>query len=89
MTDWTLCRWHGPPEAVAAALRTLGWNGPEDAPGAAIDPRVGGFIPPAGEAPREVDGVAYAALVAREALPLPAGLAETPAELSATLIGSF
>jgi len=89
MTDWTLCRWHGSPEAIAAALRPLGWHGPDEAPGALPDPRIGGFLPPPGEAPRELDGVAYAALVVNAPLPLPPGLAETGPELSATILGSF
>ena len=89
MTDWTLCRWHGPPAAVEAALRSLGWHGPEEVVGPAVDPRIGGFIPPMGEAPRIEDGIAYAALVARAPLPLPAGISETPPELSTALLGSF
>jgi hypothetical protein len=89
MTDWTLCRWHGPPAALEAALRAFGWHGPAEEQRAALDPRIGGFIPQAGEAPRIAEGVAYAALVAREALPLPPGLAETPAGLSTALLGSF
>lgn len=89
MTDWTLCRWHGPPAVLEAALRALGWHGPGEAPGATLDPRIGGFIPPAGEAPRLVEGVAYAALVARAPIPPPPGLAETAPDLSTALLGSF
>jgi hypothetical protein len=89
MTEWTLCRWHGAPAAVEAALRALGWHGPDAAPAAAIDPRAGGFLPPPGEAPRRLDGTAYAAVAATAPLPLPPGLAETGPELSAALIGSF
>lgn len=89
MTDWTPCRWHGPPAAVEAALRALGWHGPGEPPGSTADPRIGGVIPPAGESPLVVDGVAYAALAAGAPLPLPDGLEETPPGLSAALIGSF
>ncbi len=89
MTDWTLCRWHGPPAVLEAALRALGWHGPEEVPGVAVDPRIGGFIPPAGEVARVEDGVAYAALVARAPLPLPDGLSETAPEVSTALLGSF
>lgn len=89
MTEWTLCRWHGSPEAIAAALRPLGWHGPAELPSALPDPRIGGFLPPPGEVPRELDGVAYAALVVNAPLPMPPGLAETGPELSATILGSF
>jgi hypothetical protein len=88
MTEWSLCRWHGPPTALEAALRQLGWHGPGE-PADALDPRVGGFIPPAGEAPRDLDGLAYATVVAKEPLPVPAGLDETGPQLSAALLGSF
>jgi len=88
MTEWSLCRWHGAPAELAAALRGFGWRGPgEEA--AALDPRIGGLIPASGEAPREVDGTAYAAIAATEPLPVPPGLAATGPELSALLIGSF
>jgi len=89
MTEWTLCRWHGAPETLAAALRELGWNGPGETPAIPLDPRIGGFLPPAGEAPRECDGVVYAAIVANAPLPRPPGIAETGPELSAALLGSF
>jgi hypothetical protein len=89
MTDWTLCRWHGPPAMLEAALRGFGWHGPEEEAAAAMDPRIGGFIPATGEAPCVVDGVAYAALVSRAPLATPDGLVDTPAELSVTLLGSF
>jgi hypothetical protein len=88
VSEWTLCRWHGAPPTLAAALEALGWHGPGGVPGPA-DPRIGGFLPPPGEPPRELDGVAYAAIVASEPLPLPAGLAETGPDLSAALIGTF
>lgn len=88
MTEWSLCRWHGAPAEMDAALRDLGWRGPgEEA--AALDPRIGGLIPATGEPPRVVDGVAYAAIAATELLPVPPGLAATGPELSALLIGSF
>lgn len=89
MTDWTLSRWHGPPAAVTAALRALGWYGPGEEGGGPPDPRIGGLIPAPGEMLREIDGVAYAAVVASEPLALPSGLSETGPELSAMLIGSF
>ena len=89
MSDWTLCRWHGAPATLEAALRDLGWFAPGESPPGAVDEGIGGFIPPAGEAPRMVDGIAYAAIVVRDALPTPAGLSETPADLSLSLLGSF
>ena len=89
MSEWSMIRWHGPPEAVATALRALGWYGPGEEPGAALHPAIGGFIPPAGTAPCELDGTAYAAVVATSALPTPPGLAATGPELSAALLGTF
>jgi hypothetical protein len=89
MTEWSLCRWHGAPADVAAALRALGWHGPDEAAAAALDPRIGGLIPAPGEPLRQVDGVAYATVVAAEPLGLPPGLSETGPELSTLLIGSF
>jgi hypothetical protein len=89
MTEWSLCRWHGPPAALEAALRQLGWHGPAEESGSALDPRVGGFIPPAGEATRTLDGLAYAIVVANAPLPVPAGLGATGPQLSAALLGSF
>ncbi|MGG5810416.1 hypothetical protein [Falsiroseomonas sp. CW058] len=88
MSEWMMHRWHGTPAAVAAALRGLGWHGPGDPP-AVPDPRIGGFIPPPGEAAREFDGCAYVAIVATEAIPLPAGLLPTGPQLSTALLGSF
>jgi hypothetical protein len=89
MTEWSLCRWHGPPATLEAALRQLGWHGPQETAASALDPRVGGFIPPAGEAPRKLDGLAYATVVAKEPLAVPEGLDETGPQLSAALLGSF
>lgn len=89
MTEWTLCRWHGPPATLEAALRELGWHGPGETPGMPADPRLGGMLPAPGQAPRELDGIAYAAIAARGPLPLPPGLAETGPDLSAALLGSF
>jgi hypothetical protein len=89
MTEWTLCRWHGAPADVAAALREHGWHGPGETPCATPDARIGGMLPAPGEPPRELDGVAYAVLVATEPLSLPTGLGETGPELSAALLGSF
>jgi hypothetical protein len=88
MTEWSLCRWHGPPVTLEAALRQLGWHGPGETADA-LDPRVGGFIPPAGDAPRNLDGLAYATVVARQPLAVPEGLEETGPQLSAALLGSF
>ncbi len=89
MTDWTIHRWHGAPAALKAALAGLGWRAPEAPEASPLDPRVGGFLPPSGEEPRVLDDVAYAAVAAHAALPLPQGLEETGPELSAALIGSF
>lgn len=89
MTEWSLRRWHGPPATLEAALRQLGWHGPEETPASGLDPRIGGFIPPAGEAPRILDGMAYATVVANAPLPTPEGLGETGPQLSAALLGSF
>ena len=89
MTQWMMVCWHGAPEALAAALRGLGWFGPDEAPSALPDPRVGGFLPEAGQALRVLDGVAYAALAVRAPLPSPPDLVETGADLSAALLGSF
>jgi hypothetical protein len=89
MTEWSLIRWHGAPEAMEAALRTLGWYGPGEEASRPLDPRIGGLIPSPGERLRQVDGIAYAAAVASDPLDLPPGLAETGPELSILLIGSF
>jgi hypothetical protein len=89
MTEWILCRWHGTPAALTDALRGLGWCGPGEQPAAPVDPRIGGFLPPPGAPPRELDGVAYGAVVANAPLPIPPGLSETGPELSAALLGSF
>ena len=42
MNDWTLCRWHGPPAVLEAALRGLGWCGPAEEPARVAD--VGGSV---------------------------------------------
>lgn len=89
MSDWTMIRWHGTPEAVADGLRELGWRGPEEAPAEVTDPRIGGFIPPPGQDARVCDGVAYAAVVANAPIDTPPGLAPTGPELSDALIGTF
>jgi hypothetical protein len=89
MTEWCLSRWHGMPAEVTAALRTLGWHGPGEEAAGPLDPRIGGLIPSPGESLRQVDGIAYAAVVASVPLDLPPGLAATGPELSALLIGSF
>jgi hypothetical protein len=74
---------------MEAALRTLGWYGPGEEAGGLADPRIGGLIPTAGESLREIDGVAYAAVVSSEPLDPPPGLEETGPELPALLVGSF
>jgi hypothetical protein len=89
MTEWSLCRWHGPPAALETALRALGWHGAGEEAMTGLDPRVGGFIPPAGEAARILDGLAYAAVVANAPLAVPNGLEETGPQLSSALLGSF
>ncbi|HZF75127.1 MAG TPA: hypothetical protein VE033_04740 [Acetobacteraceae bacterium] len=89
MTQWTMMRWHGAPERLAAALREFGWFGPDETPCALPDPRVGGFLPQAGQALHVLDGVAYAALAVRTPLALPPDLAETGPDLSTALLGSF
>lgn len=89
MSEWTLCRWHGEPAALDAALRALGWHGPGESPEGPCDPRVGGVLPAPGEPLRVLDGLAYAAVAAREPLPLPPGLVATGPDLSAALLGSF
>lgn len=89
MTEWTMVRWHGAPDRLTATLRALGWFGPDEVPATLPDPRVGGFLPQAGEALRVLDGVAYAALAVRAPLPSPPGLAETGPDLSTALLGSF
>lgn len=89
MSEWIMHRWHGPPEAAANALRALGWFGPGEQPAGAAAPGIGGFMPASGEPPRELDGVAYVAVVATEPLALPPGLAVTGPDLSTALLGSF
>ncbi len=89
MTEWTMIRWHGSPEAAATALRGLGWRGPEEPPAETIDPRIGGFIPEPGLPIRVIDGTAFVAFAANQAIETPGGLAATGPELSAALIGSF
>jgi hypothetical protein len=89
MSEWTMIRWHGAVETVAASLRQLGWRGPEEAPAEAADPRVGGFIPPPGEPIRLFDGIAYAALAANAPIETPAGLSVTGPDLSSALLGTF
>lgn len=89
MSEWTMIRWHGAPDAVAAALREFGWRGPGEDPAEAVPAGIGGFIPPPGQAVPVLDGVGYAALVAAMPIETPAGLAVTGPELSGALIGSF
>lgn len=89
MSEWIMHHWHGPPELAMNAMRALGWYGPGEQPASALAPQIGGFIPLAGEAPRELDGTAYVAVVANEALPLPPGLAATGPDLATALLGSF
>jgi hypothetical protein len=81
--------WQGSPEAAAAGLRQFGWSGPGESPAEAVDPRIGGFIPPIGQPAVVLDGVAYVALVATSPIPPPAGLDAADPELSRGLIGSF
>ncbi len=89
MNEWTMTYWQGPPEAAADGLRVFGWTGPGENPAGALDPRVGGFIPPSGEPIVAVDGVAFVALVTRGPIEPPPGLTATDPELSRSIIGSF
>ncbi|MBU8538752.1 hypothetical protein [Falsiroseomonas tokyonensis] len=89
MTEWTMFCWQGPPEASMAALRSLGWHGPEEAPAEAADPRIGGFIPAAGTAPQTFDGIAYVAVAANAEIATPPGLAPAGPELFRALLGGF
>lgn len=89
MSDWIMHRWHGPPEVAMNALRALGWYGPGEQPAGALAPEIGGFMPPPGEPPRELDGTAYVAVVATAPLALPPGLSVTGPDLSTALLGSF
>ena len=89
MSEWTMIRWHGEPETVAAALRQFGWRAAGEAPAEAVPATIGGFIPPPGHPISIFDGVAYAALVANTPIETPAGLAVTGPDLSGALIGSF
>jgi hypothetical protein len=89
MTEWTMVPWRGTPEAAEAALRALGWHGPEEAPSAAADPRVGGFLPAAGTPLQVFDGVAYLAVAASAPIETPPGLAPAGPQLFRALLGSF
>ncbi len=89
MTTWTMLAWHGPPATVEAALRALGWHPPEEAPAIAPPPGIGGLLPAPGMPLPVLDGVAHAAVVAREALPTPPGLEPTDSAEAAALLGSF
>jgi hypothetical protein len=89
MTEWTMHAWQGTPEAAAAALRRLGWFGPEEAPAALPDPRIGGFLPAAGSELRSFDGIAYVAVAANAPIEAPPGLSPAGPELFRALLGSF
>ncbi|MBX9594362.1 MAG: hypothetical protein K2X46_08370 [Roseomonas sp.] len=89
MTEWIMTCWQGPPDAAADGLRQFGWTGPGAPPAAAMDPRIGGFIPPSGQPITTVDGVAFVALVTKGLIAPPPGLAATDPELSRSIIGSF
>lgn len=89
MTDWTMIYWQGPLEASTAALRGLGWHGPDEAPAALPDARIGGYMPMAGCMPRTFDGTAYVAVVANAPLATPPGLQPAGPELARALLGSF
>ncbi|MDO9498457.1 hypothetical protein [Falsiroseomonas sp.] len=89
MTEWTMICWQGSPEDASAALRALGWHAAGEEPADAVDPRIGGFIPAAGQAPQTFDGVAYVAVAAQGEVPLPPGLAPAGPELFRALLGGF
>jgi hypothetical protein len=88
MTTWIQHYWYGPLPAAEAALRSLGWSAPGEAPLPA-DPRVGGMVPPPGTPLQALDGDAMVVVVANAPLPLPAGLSADRPELGARLLGQF
>jgi len=88
MPDWTQHYWYGPMPAAEAALRSFGWTAPGE-PTQPLDPRIGGMVPPPGVPVFALDGDAMIAIVASEALPVPAGLSADRPELGARLLGSF
>lgn len=88
MSEWVQHFWYGPTTAAEAALRALGWHAPGEAPGA-LDPRIGGLVPPPGVPLFALDGDAMVAVVASEPLPVPPGLSADRPQLGARLIGSF
>lgn len=88
MSEWTQHFWYGPTNAAEAALRALGWRPPGETP-VALDPRIGGLMPPPGMPVFALDGDAMIAVIATEPLPLPPGLSADRPQLGARLIGSF
>jgi len=89
MGEWVQHFWCGPQPAAEAALRALGWHAPGEEPAVALDPRVGGMVPPPGTGLGALDGDAMVAVVATEALPVPPGLSADRPLLGARLIGTF
>lgn len=86
MTGSSLCRWHGSPDAMQAALRDPGGHAPDTPRGAPPDPPIRSPSPAPGETACVASGVACAADVVLP-LPVSARLAETRPERLTLLIG--
>jgi hypothetical protein len=86
--EWIRHDWRGPAADVEAALRALGWTGPDEEPGT-LDARVGALLPAQGTALRVLDGWAYAAFLASEAIAPPVGVLDGRPELSVALLGTL
>ncbi len=80
MTEWVQDGWYGPAAAVAEAKAAL-----------TGDPRIGGMLPLAGEAPELCDEGGTEAMfgfIASETIPLPAGLKRASSLMLTRLMGS-